>query len=255
MGQGQSTQSVTGTSASTSVMDPLQQQYMTETVLPATANVAGLSYTPYGGSYAPDLSQYTTRAADIYGGMGGDTTQQLIDTTQALMSPYQQNVIDTSLAQMRRGQEQARTGLEKGIIGSGAFDSSRRGVAEGEFAASNLASENALISQLTQQGYDRASELALRRMQQQEAMQQAGAAGLMGVGSAQTQLDLTKAAGEYQDYLRGQQLPFQQLQALVGASGAFPGGIGTTTGETTGTTTDKYKPGLFDYLGVFAGAI
>lgn len=255
MGQGQSTQSVTGTSASTSVMDPLQQEYITGNVLPAAENVAGLSYTPYGGSYAPDLSQYTTRAADIYGGMGGDTTQQLIDTTQALMNPYQQNVIDASLAQMRRGQEQARTGLEKGIIGSGAFDSSRRGVAEGEFAASNLASENALISQMLQQGYGQAQAAAANQLAQQQAAQQAGAAGLMGVGAAQTQLDLTQLAGQYQDYLRGQQLPFQQLQALVGASGAFPGGIGTTTGETTGTTTDAYKPGLFDYLGVVAGAM
>ena len=45
-------------------------------------------------------------------------------------------------------------------------------------------------------------------------------------------------------WLYQQQNPYQQLSALSGGAGAIPGGYGTTT--------ESYKPGLFDYLSAAA---
>ena len=118
-------------------MPAFQKQYLTGSVLPFAKQISKTPFEAYTGPMAPEMSGYTTQAADIYGNMAGaDTTQQLIDTTQALYNPYQQDVIDTSLAQMGRQQQQALTGLEGQLAGSGAFGS-RGEVARGEFAVGN----------------------------------------------------------------------------------------------------------------------
>lgn len=230
-------------STSTVEMPEFQQKFLEETVFPRAISVADTPLTPYTGRYAPDMSQYATQAADIYSGIATGGTDRLAADTQALMNPYQQQVIDTSLAQMQRQQEQARTGLEANITRSGAFNAGRRGIAEAEFAASNLANQNAMIANLMQQGYSQAQSAAMA----QQGQQLSAAAGLMGVGAAETALQGTELQGQYNQYLMQQQYPYQQLNALIGAAGAVPAGVGTTT--------QQYQPGLFDYISAFASAI
>jgi hypothetical protein len=221
-------------------MPAFQKQYLTGSVLPFAKQISQTPFEAYTGPMAPEMSAYTTQAADIYGGMAGaDTTQQLIDTTQALYNPYQQNVIDTSLAQMGRQQQQALTGLEGQLAGSGAFGS-RGEVARGEFAAGNLASQNQLIAQMMQQGYSEAQARAMGAMQQQQAQQGAAAAGLTGIGGMETALSAAEIDAMRNEFMREQQDPYQKLAALQGGASTIPTGIGTTTSTKT--------PGLFDYL-------
>ena len=225
-------------------MPAFQKQYLTGSVLPFAKQISQTPFEAYTGPMAPEMSAYTTQAADIYGNMAGaDTTQQLIDTTQALYNPYQQNVIDTSLAQMGRQQQQALTGLEGQLAGSGAFGS-RGEVARGEFAAGNLASQNQLIAQMMQQGYSEAQARAMGAMQQQQAQQGAAAAGLTGIGGMETALSAAEIDAMRNEFMREQQDPYQKLAALQGGASTIPTGIGTTT--TTKT------PGLFDYMALAA---
>lgn len=227
-------------------MPEFQKEYLTGSVLPFAKQISETPFQAYTGPMAPEMSAYTTQAADIYGGMAGaDTTQQLIDTTQALYNPYQQNVIDTSLAQMGRQQQQALTGLEGQLAGSGAFGS-RGEVARGEFAAGNLASQNQLIAQMMQQGYSEAQARAMGAMQQQQAQQGAAAAGLTGIGGMETALSAAEIDAMRNEFMREQQDPYQKLAALQGGASVIPTGYGTTT--TTKT------PGLFDYLTLAAGS-
>lgn len=214
-------------------------EYFASTVNPAARALRNTPFEAYTGQFAPEMSQYSTQAADIYSGMAGqDQTQQLLDTTQALYNPYQQNVIDASLAQMGRQQQQALTGLESQLAGSGAFGS-RGEVARGEFAAGNLASQNQLIADMMQSGYSEAQARAMGVLQQQQAQQGAAAAGLTGVGGMEQALQGADIAGQYGEFIRRQDDPYKRLAALTGASSAAP--VGTTQTET-------YKPGLFDYL-------
>lgn len=233
MGQGRST--------TTQEMPQFQEDYLRNTVLPFAQNIAETPFTPYQGRYAPDMSQYTRQAGDIYAQLGAGGAAGLAADTQTLMNPYQQNVIDASLAQMGRQQAQARTGLEANIIGSGAFGAGRRGIAEAEFESANLANQNALIANMMQQGYTQAQAAA---MAQQQAQMQA-AAGLSGVGAQETALNAAELEGAYNQYLMQYQHPYQQLQALLGGAAGFPAG--------TGTRTESYRPGLFDYIsGIFS---
>jgi len=227
-------------------MPAFQKQYLTGSVLPFAKQISQTPFEAYTGPMAPEMSGYTTQAADIYGNMAGaDTTQQLLDTTQALYNPYQQNVIDASLAQMGRQQQQALTGLEGQLAGSGAFGS-RGEVARGEFAAGNLASQNQLIAQMMQQGYSEAQARAMGAMQQQQAQQGAAAAGLTGIGGMETALSAAEIDALRNEFMREQQDPYQKLAALQGGASTIPTGIGTTTSTKT--------PGLFDYLTMGANA-
>jgi len=221
-------------------MPQFQQDYLQETVLPFAKQISETPFQAYTGPMAPGMSAYTTQAADIYGNMAGrDQTQQLIDTTQALYNPYQQDVIDASLAQMGRQQQQALTGLEGRLAGSGAFGS-RGEVALGEFAAGNLASQNQLIADMMRQGYSEAQARAMGVMTQQQAQESAAAAGLTGIGGMETALSAAEIDALRNEFMREQQDPYQKLAALQGGAGAIPGGYGTTT--------QTKKPGLFDYL-------
>ena len=162
------------------------------------------------GSLAPEISDYTTRAGGLYDDiaqMGRMTPQDYAARTQANMNPYQSNVIDSSLALMGRQQEQARTASEANMIGSGAFGGGgRRAVYEAEFDTGNLANQNQLIAQMMQQGYSQAQAQTMAQLSQQQGALGAGAAGLSGVGAADTAQRMA-------------QLSFQRDSLAAGAAG------------------------------------
>ena len=122
MGQSKTTTSTT--------IPEWQEEFATGTLLPQAEKVAGQEFTPYGGQFSPEMSGYTTQAGGVYGGIAGMTPEQYQQRVQANLGGYQQNVIDATLAQMQQQREQQRVGEEARMIGSGAFDSSRRGVYE-----------------------------------------------------------------------------------------------------------------------------
>jgi hypothetical protein len=218
---------------STQSIPKWQSEFLQGTAFPIAQNIADQPFTPYTGQMTPEISQLTTQAGDIYGGLAGMTPEDYAARTAANFNPYQQNVIDASLAQMGRQQQQALTNLEANQIGSGAFGS-RGEVARGEFEAANQAQRDALIASMMQQGYAGAHGLT----QQQIANMGSAAAGLQGVGTAQTAIDAAGLQAQYDEFLRQQNYPYQQLAGVLGAA----------QGNYGGTTTESYRPGLFDYL-------
>lgn len=226
-------------STSTQSIPGWQQKFLTETAQPLAQRIADTPFQAYGGQFAPGgLSELGLQAGATYGGIAGMTPQQFGAQTAANFNPYQQQVIDTSLAQMGRTADQARTGLESSLIGSGAFGS-RGEVARGEFEAGVQGQRDALIAGMMQQGYGQAQGVT----QQQIANQMGAAGGLAGLGGMQTALEGQQLAGQYGDFLRGQEYPMQQLAGVMGFGG----------GNYGGTTTERYKPGLFDYVSAGAG--
>ena len=90
---------------------------------------------------------------------------------QEFMSPYQQEVIDSTMAEYQQelAQQQAQLGLSAG----NAFGGSRFGVAQGELGAQGAQGMASQLAQLRQAGFQQANQLAGNAYQQQMGLGQA----------------------------------------------------------------------------------
>jgi hypothetical protein len=79
---------------------------------------------------------------------------------QPFMSPYQQEVIDTTLAEFDRQQAIQQTGLRDAAIQSGAFGGARQGIQATEAANQAALGRAGLQAQLLQQGFQQAQAAA-----------------------------------------------------------------------------------------------
>mgnify|MGYP003110174312 CR=1 FL=1 len=127
--------------------DPLQ----TQAVNLATQGV---------GSYQPFLQAAQGAVAQQAASTGPQAFQQF-------MSPFQQQVIDTTLADFDRQAAIGRQGIRDQAATSGAFGGGREGVQMAEFDAGNLRNRASLLAQLQQQGFTQANQLAQQNFQNQ----------------------------------------------------------------------------------------
>ena len=79
---------------------------------------------------------------------------------QPFMSPYQQEVIDTTLAEFDRQQAIQQTGLRDAAISAGAFGGARQGIQAAEAANQAALGRAGLQAQLLQQGFQQAQAAA-----------------------------------------------------------------------------------------------
>jgi hypothetical protein len=143
--------------------------------------------------YAPTVEGQTQLQKDVV-----DRAKELDaltgpDAFKAFMSPYQQEVIDTTLAEFDRQQAIAQTGQRDRAIRAGAFGGAREGVMAAEAAQGAAMNRANLQAQLLAQGFQQA--------------QQAAAADLAA----------RQGLGQYQSALGQQQQAVAQAQP-----GAFP---------------------------------
>ena len=217
-------------------------------VNPAAQGVVDAPFQAYGGKFAPEMSNYSNLAGDLYtqaGQSGSYTPADWNALTQQNMSAYTQNVMDPTLALMDRQRQQQLVGEQANIIGSGAFDSSRRGVFEAESSTGYNLARDAMVADLMRQGYNEAQAATMAQQQAQQGALASSAAGLTGLGQMEQSLQGADLAGAYQEFMRQQQDPYQKLSALTGAGSVAPVGQ---------TQTSTYKPGLFDYVSAAATA-
>jgi hypothetical protein len=154
------------------------------------------------------------------------------------MSPYQQQVIDTTLSEFDRQRQIAQQQIGAQAVAGGAFGGAREGVQQAEFGAQSLQDRAALQAQLLQQGFGQAQQAAQTAFTQQQGLAslqpqlvsgQIGALSALGQQQQQQQqavLDAQAAAAKeaaFEPYTRyglvGQQ--------LTGLAGGFPGQVQT----------------------------
>jgi len=144
------------------------------------------------GSYQPYLTAAqanVTAAGTAAGGLGALTGK---DAYKDFMSPYQQDVIDTSLQAFDKQAAQQQQGIKDASLGvPGAFGGGREGVQQAEYMAGSDLNRAALQAQLMQQNFGQAQTAA----QQAFTNQQAIAQGQLGLGSAQMGLSNFERAG------------------------------------------------------------
>ena len=104
----------------------------------------------------------------------------------SFMSPYQQQVIDTSLDEFdRQSQMQQQQLRDQTLLGTpGAFGGGREGVQLAEYQAGSDRNRLALQAQMLQQGFGQAQNQRQQAFQNQQAI----AAGNLGLGTAQQQM-------------------------------------------------------------------
>ena len=157
------------------------------------------SYTPYLQAAQAGLTQAGTdvgAARTAAGGLGALTGPTAY---QPFMSPYQQDVIDTSLTEFDRQAQMQQQQMQDQTLGvPGAFGGGREGVQLAEYQAGSDRNRQMLQAGMLQQGFGQAQNAAQQAFQNQQAMQQANL-GLgqaqLGLGGAQMNLGNYQRAG------------------------------------------------------------
>ena len=134
-------------------------QVATETALQQQARglASGL------GSFEPFLAQASADAAAAQQRTGPQAFQEF-------MSPYQQEVIDTSLAALQRERDIARQQIGTQAAQLGAFGGGRQAVQEGVFDAETALGKAQLEAQLRAQGLQQAQQQAAQAFGQQQQL-------------------------------------------------------------------------------------
>ena len=196
-------------------LSPLQQQ--------AIGQAGGL------GAYEP----YLQTAA----GLSGPTAYQ------QFMSPYQQDVIDTTLAEYDVQAAKGLPALAAQAIGAGAFGGGREGVQRAEYMSASDRNRAALQAQLLQQGFGQAQQLAGQAFGQQMNLAQMAPAfasqqiaGLSTLGGLQQAQEQAGLAAQQQLAQAQVQQPIQAAQTLgsgiMGLISGYPGQIQQTVQPT-----------------------
>ena len=198
--------------------DPLQAQAQ-------TTALAGI------GGYQPFL-----QAAQASSGPTG---------YQAFMSPYQQDIIDTTLQQFDVQAQKGIPALAAQAINAGAFGGGREGVQRAEYQQASDRNRAALQAQLLQQGFTQAQSLAQQNIANQLNLGQAQQ-GFLGqdVGALSTLGGINQAQQQQQLSAQQQLLQAQLNQPLTAAQqygsgiasliSGYPGGTSQTVQPTSG---------------------
>ena len=153
---------------------------------------------------------------------------------QQYMSPYQQDVINTTLQNYDVQAQKGIAPLSAQAVQQGAFGGAREGVQKAEYQSASDRNRAALEAQLRQQGFSNAQNQAntafgqqtnLAQLQPQlanQGIQQLGQAGASNQQYSQNILNAMQQGNQLQ-----QQYPWQQLQNATGIFGTLTNTPGT----------------------------
>ena len=202
-----------------------------------------------GPQYVAGLDPLTQQAIGQAGGLGAyqpylQSAAGLTGPTayQQFMSPYQQDVIGTTLQEYDIQAQKGIGGISDMAAAQGAFGGARQGVAEAEYASQSARNRAALQAQLLQQGFGQAQQLAGQAFGQQMSLAQAapqlagqqiaGLTTLGGLGQSQLQAQLSAQ----------QQLAQQQAYQPLTTAQQYGSGIMGLISGYPGQTVTQVSP-------------
>ncbi len=169
-----------------------------------------------GRQFVQGQSDLEKQAATAAAGLGSLTGAQ---GYQQFQSPYQQQVIDASLAEFDRNAAVQQTGLRDQAIQSGAYGGGREGIMQSEAMRNNQLNRGQLQSGLLQEGFQNAQQQALLQLQAQQGLgtyqsQLGGAQRQIGQGQLAADQEAAREAA-FADYTQlGLVAP--QLASVIG---------------------------------------
>ena len=171
-------------------------------------------------------------AATTVGGLGALTGAQAY---QPFMSPYQTQVIDTTLAEYDRQGAAGEQAIRDQAVMSGNFGGGREGAQLGQYQSDRLADRAALQAQLLQSGFGQAQNLAQQNFANQGSIanMQTGLAGAFG-----------QQAGQQFGLSNFQRQGMGQDVSALGSLGALRQGLtqAQLSADQTAARTGAYEP-------------
>jgi len=190
--------------------------------------------------------------------------------TQQFMSPYQQQVIDTTLNEFDRQAQAQEQRIRDSAVASGAFGGGREGVLQSEFRTGSDRERALLQAGLLQQGFGQAQQLAAQRFNQQQGLAQLvpglqrqdvgtlGQLGALNQAQRQAQLDAQREAARQAAFQPQEQVD-RYANIVTGIMGGYPGqtqttnvpnptplqtalGVGSTLAGIYGAVTGSFNP-------------
>ena len=194
------------------------------------------------GSFQPFITaaqQAATDAGTTVSGIAGLTGAPTATQTQAYTSPFQQQVIDTTLAEFDRQRSINEQNIRDQAAAMGSLGAGRTGVQLSEYQSQSGRDRSALEAQLRQQGF-----------QQAQAARQQDIQNRFGLGQAQLGL------GQFQTGLAGQVPQLQRADiSTLGQVGAAQQAQRQAELDATrqGARTAAYEP--LERLGFFGQGV
>ena len=169
------------------------------------------------GAYQPFLTQgqqaaatglgTTGQAITQLGGITGAPTQAQLD---AYMNPFQQSVIDATMAELNKQGQLAESQLATEAQQAGAFGGSRFGVAQAELGENLQDARARALAQLNLQNFGQAQAGFANEMERQRLAAQ-DVSNLLGIGGLEQQFAQQQADIARQNQLQQIMQPYQQL--------------------------------------------
>ena len=227
------------------------QVQMPESLVPYAEDIAkqaqrlsARKYTPYSGERVAGMTDAQASALEQTKAMGPSQfypaaglaalqgTQEFgTPQAQAYMSPYQQAVTDIAKREATAEGQRALQGIRSAAARAGAFGGSRQGLIESQ----QISDLNKRLSDIQTRGSQAAFQQAQQQFERDRQAKLAGAGQLAAIGGAQQAAELQRLSAleragtleqaeqqrlldlRYQDFLRQQEYPYQQLAAYSSA--------------------------------------
>ena len=211
--------------------------------------------------FAPSVAAETQLQQQAYQQAAGLGSLVGPQAYQQFMSPYQQEVIKATEADLERQKAKAMRDLSAQAVGSGAFGGAREGIARAEYMAAQDIGAAQTLANLRQQGFESAQQQALAQLQAQQGLgsfqQQMG---LQQQAQQQAIRDAAAQAAREAAYEPQQRIGFAGQQ-LTGLMGGYPAQAGYQTVTApppsplqTALGIATTGAGIFGALGGFGGA-
>jgi hypothetical protein len=221
----------------------------------AGAGAAGLTTSPYFGE-----------AADMFGQAGNAGAQDIAGNISAFYNPFEQRVVDTSLADFDYGAGQQNAQANLDLAGDTTFGGSSGALYKSALGGELARGRGALSAGIRSDGFKTAlggatSQAQLNEQALQRKLQ--GAAGIAGVGQAQGDQERANIGAQASMGDMLQQLAQRRATAplsLLGTQASLAGGLplGMFTGQTqdgTMNSNSTSKTTVSDPMGSIGGML
>ena len=221
-----------------------------EDLTSAVGGIKGLDVSKlYGQQFVAGPGALQTQAETLAGGLGG--YQPYLQAAQAAtgpqayqqyMSPYQQDVIGTTLQEYDIQAQKGLPGLAAQAISAGAFGGGREGVQRAEYQSASDRNRAALFAQLQQQGFGQAQQLASQQFGQQMNLAQQTPSLLGQQIASYSTLGAQQQAQEQARLQAQQNLAYQQAYQPLQAAQTFGQGVTGLIAGYPGQTRTQIDP-------------
>lgn len=189
-------------------------------------------YEAYSGDLVAGFSPMQQQAFDNVSNYAASAgTRPVYEDINQYFSPYQDEVVNKTMENMRANDALQQERLKADAINSGAWGGNRASLAANDLTRNQNMASGQVIAGLRNTGYQNAQNVALNDASRLNQERLAGLTALTTAGNQQQQQQQNELSSAYQQWQAGKSYPFQRdqwLSGIIGSIGPQAGGSATT---------------------------